>query len=181
VRCWSGRLCSAAVARRSVTLICAALAFCSLSSARGQAPTPAGATLRVIGKVERPLIMREVDLQALPHKHLAVTDDKGAGVTYDGVPIVELLRRAGVPLGKRLKGVQMKLYVIVDASDGYHVVFALPEFDPAFTDRIIILADRRDGNALAPPEGPCRLVVAGEKRHARWVREVTALEVEEAE
>jgi DMSO/TMAO reductase YedYZ molybdopterin-dependent catalytic subunit len=181
VRCWSGRVCSAAVARRSLTLICAALAFCSLSPARGQAPAPAGATLRVMGKVDRPLIMREVDLQALPHKHLAVTDDKGAGVTYDGVSVVELLRRAGVPLGKQLKGVRMKLYVIVDASDGYHVVFALPEFDPAFTDRIVILADRRDGHALAPPEGPFRLVVAGEKRHARWVREVTALEVEEAE
>jgi hypothetical protein len=33
---------------------------------------------------------------------------------------------------------------------------------------------------LAPPEGPFRLVVAGEKRHARWVREVTALDIEEA-
>ena len=68
----------------------------------------------------------------------------------------------------------MKLYVMVSASDGYRVVFALAEFDPDFTDRIVILADRRDGHALAPPEGPFRLVVAEEKRHARWVREVTA-------
>jgi hypothetical protein len=75
----------------------------------------------------------------------------------------------------------MKLYVMVSASDGYRVVFALAEFDPDFTDRIVILADRRDGHALAPSEGPFRLVVAEEKRHARWVREVTALDVEEAE
>jgi hypothetical protein len=59
-------------------------------------------------------------------------------------------------------------------------VFALPEFDPDFTDRVIILADRRYRHALAAKEGPFRLIVAGEKRHARWVREVTALDIEEA-
>jgi hypothetical protein len=59
-------------------------------------------------------------------------------------------------------------------------VFALPEFDPDFTDRVIILADRRDRHALAAKEGPFRQIVAGEKRHARWVREVTALDIEEA-
>jgi hypothetical protein len=74
----------------------------------------------------------------------------------------------------------MKLFVIVNAADGYRVVFTLPEFDPDFTDRIIILADRRDGHVLAPPEGPFRLVVSGEKRDARWVREVTGLDVEQA-
>ena len=30
-------------------------------------------------------------------------------------------------------------------SDGYRAVFALPELDPAFTDAIVLLADRRDG------------------------------------
>src|SRR5271169_4904545 len=73
-------------------------------------------------------------------------------------------RRAGVPLGKQLRGPQMKLYVVADAADGYRAVFALPEFDPDFTDRVIILADRRDGHVMAPPQGPFRLVVAGEKR-----------------
>jgi hypothetical protein len=74
----------------------------------------------------------------------------------------------------------MRLYVIVEAADGYQAVFALSEFDPDFTDRVIILADRRDGKPLPPPEGPFRLVVAGEKRHARWVRGVTTLDVEQA-
>ena len=75
----------------------------------------------------------------------------------------------------------MRSYVIVEASDGYHAVFALPEFDPDFTDRVIILADRRDGRALPSPEGPFRVIVEGEKRHARWVREVTNLDVEQAQ
>jgi DMSO/TMAO reductase YedYZ molybdopterin-dependent catalytic subunit len=175
-RLWSGRL-------RAVALTCGsfvALAFIASRPARAQTAAPTNTTLRVTGKVERPLALTEADLQALPHKRLAVTDEEGTPVTYDGVPVVELLRRAGVPLGKQLRGPQMKLYVTADAADGYRVVFAMPEFDPDFTDRVVILADHRDGHVLAPPEGPFRLVVVGEKRHARWVREVTALDVEEA-
>jgi len=53
----------------------------------------------------------------------------------------------------------------------------LPEIDPAFTDRVIILADRRDGGPLTDKEGPWQVVVPGEKRQARWVRQVVALTV----
>jgi DMSO/TMAO reductase YedYZ molybdopterin-dependent catalytic subunit len=172
----SGRL--RAVALTYVSLV--AFAFIASRPAQAQTAPAPNITLRIAGKVERPLALSEADLQALPRKRLAVTDEKGTPVTYDGVPVVELLRRAGAPLGKQLRGPQMKLYVTADAADGYRVVFALPEFDPDFTDRVIILADRRDGHVLAPPEGPFRLVVTGDKRHARWVREVTVLDIEEA-
>lgn len=174
--CWSGRLRAAAVTCVSVV----ALAFIASRPAPAQTALPLNATLRVTGKVERPLVLSQADLLALPRKLLAVTDEKGKPVVYDGVPVVELLRRAGAPLGKQLRGPQMKLYVTADAADGYRVVFALAELDPDFTDRTTILADRRDGHVLAPPEGPFRLVVAGDKRHARWVRGVTVLDIEEA-
>ena len=39
-------------------------------------------------------------------------------------------------------------------------VFALPEFDVGFTDRVILLADRRQGHALGAVEGPLRLELA---------------------
>jgi hypothetical protein len=48
---------------------------------------------------------------------------------------------------------------------------------PAFSDRVILLADRRDGKPLDNREGPLRLIVPGDKRHARWIRGVTTLEV----
>ena len=172
------RLCSSASVGASLALISIAL---TIGSPPANAQTPPTASLRISGKVERPLVIGEADLQTLPRKRLTVTDDKGARVTYDGVPVVELLRRAGVPFGKQLKGVRMRSYVIVEASDGYQVVFALPEIDPDFTDRVTMLADRRDGHPLASPEGPFRLIVAGEKRHARWVREVITLDVEQAQ
>ena len=179
-RYWSGRLQAIALACGALVSISIGLAFTTSRPVRGQTTPSVNAMLRVIGKVERPLNLPDIDLQALPRKRLAVIDEKGTSVTYEGVLVVELLRRAGVPLDEQLRGPQMKLFVIVNAADGYRVVFTLPEFDPDFTDRIIILADRRDGHVLAPPEGPFRLVVSGEKRDARWVREVTGLDVEQA-
>ena len=55
----------------------------------------------------------------------------------------------------------------------YEVVFALPELDPDFTDRQVLLCYAKDGMPLAADEGPLRMVVPGEKRQARWVRQVT--------
>jgi len=147
--------------------------------AAGQSPAESG-VLRVTGMVQRPLVLRDSDLQGLPRKHLAVTDEKGKPVTYDGVAVADILQRAGAPLGKRLRGQQMSCYVVVDAEDGYRVVYALPEFDPGFTDKVVIVADRREGHALGSGEGPFRLVAPDDKRHARWVRKVTVLDVEQA-
>jgi hypothetical protein len=64
------------------------------------------------------------------------------------------LELAGTPLGKELRGPKMNLYVTVKAADGYQAVFVLPEFDQGFTNRVIILADRRDGQPLSSREGP---------------------------
>jgi DMSO/TMAO reductase YedYZ molybdopterin-dependent catalytic subunit len=179
--------CSWSISSRRTVLAGAAFAFfavvsplCNLPRANAQTLPSIDGTLRITGKVEHPLDIHEADLHTFPHVSLEVTTEKGVSARYEGVPVVELLRRAGVPFGKELKGLRVRLYVIVEAADGYQAVFALPEFDPDFTDRIIILADRRDGRAFAPPEGPLRLVVSGEKRHARWVREVIAFDVEEA-
>ena len=99
-------------------------------------------------------------------------DRDGTEATFAGVALVDLIRLAEVPLGAKLRGSNMALYLLVEAADGYRVVFALPELDPAFTERVVLLADHRDGQPLATAEGPLRLVVPDEKRHARWVRQV---------
>ncbi len=71
----------------------------------------------------------------------------------------------------------MALYLVVEAADGYRAVFALSELDPAFTDRVILLADRRDGQPISTRDGPLQVVVPGEKKHARWVRQVIRLKI----
>jgi hypothetical protein len=67
--------------------------------------------------------------------------------------------------------------LLVEAADGYKVVFALAEVEPAFATREIIVADKRDGKALDAKEGPLRIVAPGDKRAARWVRQVTTLRI----
>ena len=71
----------------------------------------------------------------------------------------------------------VKMTVLVEASDGYRAAFSLAELDPEMTDRVVLLADTKDGQPLSPREGPFRIIVPGEKRPARWVRKVRALTV----
>jgi DMSO/TMAO reductase YedYZ molybdopterin-dependent catalytic subunit len=133
--------------------------------------------LRVSGEVPTHLELGVADIAALPRQTIRVTDDKGAQVEYGGVAVAEILKKAGAPLGKELKGPNLAVGVIAGAPDGYRVLFSLTEFDPAFSDRVILLADRREGKPLDNREGPLRLIVPGDKRHARWIRGVTTIEV----
>lgn len=105
------------------------------------------------------------------------TLDHGKEATFEGVALVELLKLGGVEFGESMRGKRMATYLLVEAADKYTAVFAFPEIDPGFTDRVIILADKRDGKPLSKEEGPWRIVVPGEKRGARWVRQVTGFKI----
>ena len=89
-----------------------------------------------------------------------------------------ILAKVGAPQGKALRGPEMADVVLVSAADGYHVVLALAETDAGFRSSKVVLADRCNGAAIAPPEGPFRLVVEGDRRPARSAREVTAIAVQ---
>jgi len=133
--------------------------------------------VRVGGEVPKGLELTAEALTKLPRQTARATGQDGKESAYEGVPLVEVLRAAGVKFGHDLRGPGLANYLVVEASDGYRVVFALPELDPASTDRVILLADRKDGQPLDAKEGPLRVIVPGEKRPARWVRQVIALKV----
>ena len=99
---------------------------------------------------------------------------------YSGVSLSDLLTLVGAPRGDSLRGKALTTYVVVQAADGYRVVFSLAEFDPGFTDRIAILVDSRNGAPLPADEGPYRLIVPDEKRPARWARQVVRIELRSA-
>ena len=65
----------------------------------------------------------------------------------------------------------------MEAADGYRVVIALPEIDPAFTNTQILFACLRDGKPLDEKQGPHRIVIPDEKRMTRSVRQVMALKI----
>jgi hypothetical protein len=145
--------------------------------ARGAEPAPAPSILGVGGEVPSPLTLYRADLAAMPRTTITARDKSGANITFEGVELFEILKRAGAPLGESLRGPALLFAVVITASDGYHAVFVLSELDPAMTDKKVILADTADGQALPPETGPLRLVVPDDKRHARWVRQVTRIDL----
>lgn len=159
--------------------LCAPAAFGQTGHTK-QPPAAASQAIDVGGEVSRPLKLSAADLAKLPRLTVNAKDHDGKPVSFEGVALVEVLRLAGVEFGEKLKGKQLALFLLVDAADGYRAVFALPELDPAFTDQNVILADRRDGKPLSDAEGPWRVVVPGEKRQGRWVRQVVALTIRRA-
>ncbi len=123
-----------------------------------------------------PVKLSATEITALPHQEISV-DDHGKTVRFAGVELRLVLEKAGVALGSSLRGKRLSSCLLVEAADGHRVVFALPELDPAFTDRVVLLADEADGHPLSSREGPFRIIVPGDKIMARWVREVTTIKV----
>ena len=81
-------------------------------------------------------------------------------------------------MGNELRGRSIApMVVIADANDGARAVYALAEVEPSYSDKLILPADKRDGQALNADEGPFRLVIPSDKRHARWLRQVKVLMV----
>jgi DMSO/TMAO reductase YedYZ molybdopterin-dependent catalytic subunit len=138
-------------------------------------------SLSVSGEVERPLKLTAADLGKLPRRSVRAKDHDGKESEYEGSPLIEVLKLAGVKFGEGLRGKNLALYLVVEASDGYRAVYALPELDPAYTDKVIMLVDKRDGKALDAKEGPLRIVVPDEKMRARWVRQVTGMLIRRAQ
>jgi DMSO/TMAO reductase YedYZ molybdopterin-dependent catalytic subunit len=145
---------------------------------RAHAQTTAGATLKIGGDVSQPLVVSADDLKQMPRKTLSVLNphDKKNEV-YEGVLVEELLKRAGVPQGEKLRGAALATYLIFEADDGYRVVFSIAELDSGITDSEVIVADTVDGRALPAKIGPFRLVAPKEKRPARWVRMLKSITV----
>lgn len=137
-------------------------------------------TLEVSGEVEKPLKLSASDLELLPHLTVEATEHSGEKATFTGVPLYQILKSAGVPMGEQMRGPALSLYIVVIASDGYQAVYALPELDPLANEGPVILADQKNGQPLDAATGPLRVVMPKEKRHARWIRQVVKIEVRRA-
>lgn len=117
-----------------------------------------------------------VQITSLPHVTVNVKDHD-TPAQFEGVPLAAVLNLAGVQLGTSMRGPRMTEALLVEAADGYKVVFALAEIDPDFATREILLADKRDGKPLDAKEGPFRIVAPGDKRPARWIRQITSMKI----
>ena len=123
-----------------------------------------------------PVVLSAAEIAALPHTTVKVNGHDGPA-TFSGVPVSTLLEKAGIAFGESLRGKRLASCLLVEAADGYRVDNALPELDPGFTDKQILLVDKRETHPLDDKEGPYRIVIPDEKRMARWVRQVKTLKI----
>ncbi|MCX2479687.1 molybdopterin-dependent oxidoreductase [Pedobacter sp. MC2016-15] len=152
-----------------------AILLCSLSAVQAQT-----AEVSVAGSVGKPYNLNAATFSTLKKVDVTVKDHDAKDHHYSGVSLYDIISKAEAVPGNMLKGKTMAKFVLITAADNYQVVLAIPEFDPAFTDRVIVLADKEDGEALAANLGPYRLIVPGDKKPARSVMRVTSIEVLDA-
>jgi len=140
--------------------------------------------LTVQNETGKQTVLTRADIEALPRVKVTTNASgptSSTAATFEGVPLKALLDRAGIGSSEPMKGKRMASCLLVEAADGYRVVIALPEIDPAFTDKQVALAFLKDGKPLDAKEGPYRIVIPDEKRMARWVRQVTTLKIVEVQ
>jgi hypothetical protein len=137
-----------------------------------------GQQLTVQADAGKQVVLSRSDIESLAHIQVTAGTPADPAV-FEGVTLRSVLEKAGVGFGESFKGKRLASCLIVQAADGYRVVIALPELDPAFTDKKVLLVFLRNGKPLDEKEGPYRVVIPDEKRMARWVRQVTTLTIVE--
>jgi hypothetical protein len=141
-------------------------------------PAPAAGPLQVTFR-EKSATWTAATLASLPHKTVTLHNEHTkADETYSGVQLIDLLTPLGV--SDKPRGKDFRLYVVAAGSDGYEVVYSIGEVTPDVGTATVIVADSENGAAIAA-DGPLKLVATGEKRPARWVRNLVAIRVMTAE
>jgi hypothetical protein len=139
---------------------------------------PAGAqTILKVEGAPKPLSLDAAALWAMPRAAATQSFD-GKPVRCEGVWLTDVLAAAGTPAGEQLRGAAQRTVVVAIASDGYRVAFTLGELDRAFGKGKVLVADRCEGAPLAGA-GPLRIVVEGDARGGRALRNLTTLRLVE--
>ena len=131
-----------------------------------QAPTPPGVDL---------LPFDPAKLEGLPRVECRVTED-GRAVTYTGVALATILDRGSKDAGTMpaLRSLSDSV-LLVRGADGYQAAVSAAEAAMDPKGERYLLAVARDGRPLAKGQGPVRLIVPGDPKHVRWVREVATI------
>jgi len=116
-------------------------------------------------------------LRAMPQVELRGRIHDGPELVFRGPALDAVLALAGAPQGHDLRGPALRLVVLAEARDGYAVVYSLAELSPGLGGRRGIVAVEQDGKLLSDEDGPFRVVLEGEGRPARWIRQLERLRI----
>ena len=166
--------------RKSFAGIAALTLMAAAAAAQNAGNANSAAALVVKGSVKQELRLTLPELKAMPRTKVTAKGHDGSTHEYEGVTLVSLLAKAGAPQTGDLRGKNMTLCVVAEASDGYRAAFSLAELDADFAGESVVVADTVDGKDLGTEQGPLRLVVPSDKRQGRWVRLLKVLTVANA-
>jgi DMSO/TMAO reductase YedYZ molybdopterin-dependent catalytic subunit len=133
--------------------------------------------LLITGDIPAPYHLQTSDLETMPQESATVEEQDGTISKYTGVLLRDVLAKAGVPMGKTLRGKALASYVLAKARDGYEVIFTLGELDAGFGNERVLLAYKVDGKPLFAYQGPFRILCPNDKAGARSLRMLDSLEL----
>jgi hypothetical protein len=121
------------------------------------------------------------ELQAMPQKTVKVHNEHSkADETYAGVPLGDVLAKAGFVADKTTQRKMLRSYLRVEGTDKYWVVYSLTEVEASEHVGDVIVATSMDGKGLGA-DGELKLVSTEDKKPQRWVRNLTTITLNTAE
>jgi hypothetical protein len=131
--------------------------------------------IEIGGHAEHPSHLTAADLKALPQVATDVSFETGHGQQsghYSGALLWDVVDKAGITdaPGANAKH-HLQHAVLVTGRDGYQVAVSVGEIDPDFENKTILLVDEGGEKGI-------RLIVPGDKKGGRAVRDVVKIEIE---
>jgi hypothetical protein len=143
-----------------------------MESAKPPAPPSTSLTLTVNGK---PTVFSVADLAALPQKTVKLHNEHtNADEAYSGVPLGDLLAKAGFVADKTTQRRMLRSYLKAEGTDHYWVLYSVTEVEASEHDGDVIVAISMDGKPIVA-DGQLKLVSSADKKPQRWVRNLAAI------
>src|ERR1700690_543872 len=133
----------------AVIVLCASGPIVGAQMMDHSGPAVPSTELTIVGLDGKSITLTPEAIAAMPHKTVSVFNSHTkANEMYSGVSLSDLLNRAGVPLGEKVKGKLFMVAVIAEGTDKYSVLYALAEVDPSIHTGDVIVADTVDDQKL---------------------------------
>ncbi len=159
--------------RRIALVLATLVTFIAPAGAATDTPAPHGLLVERAGQPQHEVSLEHIaSLKALTQE---VAIEHTPGRTWTGPLLWDVLVDAGV-VNPAKPADAVHLGVRVVGADGWTAVFGLAELSPEFAGKPIQLADQMNGAPI--PGAGLRLVVPGEHRGGRSVRDVVRIEVD---
>jgi molybdate transport system substrate-binding protein len=138
-------------------------------------PSP-GLLVQRMGQASRVISIDRISALKPITQNVAFMTDRGEQQSdWTGPSLWDVLGASGA-IESIKPGEQVRLTVRVTGADGYSAVIALAEIAPQFAGRSIQLADHLNGALL--PDHALRLIVPGDRRGGRSVRDVIRIDID---